>query len=67
MLYALLLVGWAATGTAVPLTAHTHQPTALHLAQAALAVLAARAPAGPLLPRIAPEAAATWSGFRSPC
>ncbi|MFF8652758.1 hypothetical protein [Streptomyces huasconensis] len=41
VLYASLLVGWAATGTAVPLTAHTHQPTALHLAQAALAVLAA--------------------------
>ncbi|WP_234335909.1 hypothetical protein [Streptomyces sp. NRRL S-920] len=40
-LYAAVIGGWAVTGTAVPLRAHTYQPVALLLAQAALAVLAA--------------------------
>ncbi|AZM58127.1 hypothetical protein DMA15_35220 [Streptomyces sp. WAC 01529] len=40
-MYAVVLVGWAATGTAVPLTPHTYQPAAFQLTQAALAVLAA--------------------------
>ncbi|MGW0534103.1 hypothetical protein [Streptomyces sp. NPDC003032] len=46
-LYAIILIGWAATGTAVPLTAHTYQPKALQLAQAAFAVLAAGVCAAP--------------------
>ncbi|MBW5420897.1 hypothetical protein GKQ77_04835 [Streptomyces sp. BG9H] len=40
-MYAVVLVGWAATGTAVPLSAHAYQPAAFQLTQAALAVLAA--------------------------
>ncbi|MFE0171216.1 hypothetical protein ACFWZ2_02785 [Streptomyces sp. NPDC059002] len=40
VLYAAILVTWAATGTGVPLTPHVYQPVALQLAQAVLAVLA---------------------------
>ncbi|QEV22712.1 hypothetical protein CP975_32895 [Streptomyces alboniger] len=40
-MYAAVIGGWAATGTAVPLRAHTYQPVAFLLAQAGLAVLAA--------------------------
>ncbi|MEU7576425.1 hypothetical protein AB0B50_02305 [Streptomyces sp. NPDC041068] len=41
VLYAAVLVGWAATGTAVPIRPDTCQPVALQLAQAVLALLAA--------------------------